>query len=280
MAFNYALLDKRAVFSLSGDDRFDYLQGILTQDVAPCRYGNVAYGLMLQAQGKFMCDMFVVPAEDKLWLDVSGSYAESVEAKLGLYKLGRNVTLERVPAKIYACWGEDVPAGDDDILIYDDVREGARFKRLLVAGMMTSSIFQNGEKVNVGEYRRRRIFSGLPDGDEDLSFNASYPLDFGMDKIGAFSFSKGCYIGQEVTARMYYKGKRKKALISLHAESGETFPIDGGDVMLSGKKIGHITSSEGDAALALLTDRSEYTDNQKVTVGAMQAKMANLPFAA
>jgi len=276
MAFHYALLEKRVAFAVRGKDRFDYLQGILTQDIAPCRYGNVVYGLMLQAQGKFLCEAFVVPDEETLWLDSSGAYADSVAAKLGLYKLGRDVSVERAFAKFYVCWGDNLPKAEGRALVYDDVRHGADFRRILAPEGITAPL-KGGEKANFSAYRRRRIMAGLPDGDEDLAFNASYPLDFCMDGVGAFSFTKGCYIGQEVTARMYYKGKRKKAPFTLLADGGEIFPVDGGDVCLpSGQKIGAVTSSEGDAAMALALDRALLKQGEKVSVGGVGASIAGI----
>lgn len=276
MTFHYALLEKRAVFAVRGKDRIPYLQGILTQDVAPCRFGGVAYGLMLQAQGKFLCEAFVAPTEETLWLDCSGSYADSVAAKLGLYTLGRDASVERVRMKVYVCWGTAAPEAKNAAICYADPRPGSDFFRVLVKEG-DAFPFNEGEKANFSIYRRRRIMAGLPDGDEDLSFNASYPLDFCLDGLDSISFSKGCYIGQEVTARMYYKGKRKKAPFTLQADDGDMFPVEGGEVFSkTGEKIGDVTSSEGDAAMALALDRDRVAAGNQVFVGGVKASVTHV----
>jgi folate-binding protein YgfZ len=270
-----SLLPVRAVLAVSGLGRFDYLQGVVTQDVAPCKEGKPVYALTLRPQGKFMADMFIVPDGERLLLDVSASHIAEVLSKLRLYGMGRDAQVAEAEGhRVFAYWGEGtaVPDGGGGGVFYPDLRhEGMGVRAILPEGAEAP-----GASGDIRDYRYLRIGLMVPSGDEDLYYDVSYPLDVGMERYHAVSFAKGCYVGQEVTARMYHKGQRKKALALLRTEGGTPFPDaeEGEDILLpNGETAGTLLSSERDLALGLVRDRDLLPPGSAVEAGGVLASV-------
>lgn len=226
----------RRVIAVSGADARRFLQGLLTQDMARISGTELQFAAMLSPQGKLLYDGFLrLEGEAVLW-DVAASQAEALLAALRRYKLRSAVTLELRDAAITFHDADNAPDG-----AFADPRHPAMPHRVYGVAASVS---------HADSYHRARFAFGLPEAAFDTD-GSDVAMDMGYDALGAISFSKGCYVGQEVTARMHYKQiARKQVMCVAAADTLEGVPehtIRAGDLV-----IGEMRSYMGNAALALV----------------------------
>lgn len=238
----YAHLYDRTIIALSGDDRISFLQGLITNDAEKLAQGETLYAALLSPQGKFLHDFFVIPEPERILVDVNKDRANDLLARLKIYKLRSKVTIEPLELQVTAIWPH-APQG------VADPRLPALGSRSY--GDVDVSSYQ------MGDYAHHRISLGVPDGAKDMHIDKSLPLEFGLDKLHGVSFSKGCYVGQEVTARSKFRGQVRKALYCV--SSAANLPPLGTPVVTSGKEVGELRSVSGSIGLALL--RIEEVEN-------------------
>jgi len=228
-----AHLSDRAVLRISGGEARDFLQGLLTNDVG----GHLpAYAGLLSAQGKTLTDMIVHQGGDELLLDVASGEADGLARRLGMYKLRRAVTIEASDAQVFARW-EAFNEGPDG--------ERTPDPRLPELGERWLG-FEAHDRASLEDYHRYRLTLGVPDTPEmtDLLW-----LETNAAELRGVSFTKGCYVGQENTARMHHKDKLRRRLL----------PVRGavpGPVMAGDREAGEVRSQHGDLGMAYL--RMEY----------------------
>ncbi len=235
------LLADRAVISVTGKDSQKFLQGLLTQDIKKAGPLDLMYSLMLTPQGKILYDFFILQltAEEYL-LDCPASYIEQIIKAMQRYRLRSEVQLEDVSAR----YGVYISVADEGLL--PDPRHSALGGR---------SIRPRNEEVDESiwlQYHQQRIALGIVDYQLDLVPERFFPLELGMEQ--SISYDKGCYVGQEVTARTHYSGTIRKKLYPVVAY-GQIQPHQ--EVMQEerdiGKMLGSIPSVEGSYyGLALL----------------------------
>jgi hypothetical protein len=237
MSIYFTKLPDRAFISVSGEARIDFLEGLITNSISNIQDNQLIYSCLLNAQGKFLFDFFIRAESDTLILECEGGErAISLLQKLKLYKLRSKVTLEMQDnVDVYAVWG-----GNNS---YKDPRHTDMGYR--------SYTKPNGEEKPFEAWDTHRIKLGVPDGSRDLTVEKSTLLDFNIDKLNGIDFKKGCYVGQEVTARMHYRGLAKKHLQIIE---WDTLPNLGEDIIIDGKMIGEMRSSQGNIGLALIKD--------------------------
>lgn len=227
-----AHLSDRAVLRIVGADARPFLQDLLTNDVN----GHLpVYAGLLSAQGKTLVDMIVHQGGDELLLDVAAPHADALAKRLGIYKLRRDVTIEASDAQVFARW-ED-PDGDRT----PDPRLPELGERWLG--------FDARARASLEDYHRHRLTLGVPDTAEmaDLLW-----LETDAAELNGVSFAKGCYVGQENTARMHHKDKLRRRLLPVRG-GGVDGPIMAGD-----REAGDLRSRHGDLGMAYL--RMEYAD--------------------
>jgi len=251
------VLKNRCVISISGQDRKSFLQGLITNDVSKAGDGKAFYALMLSPVGRFLYDFFIVEKGEKLFLDCCLEKVDEIVQKLSFYKLRSKVEIGKEPNLVVVSFGSLI----GKIGFVDSRNSEMGFRSFVAKDQLQSALGESGlermEKGNehmVGiansnqqqgkdllDYNFRRINLKLPD-DSDLTFEKSFPLEFGFDDLNAVDYQKGCYVGQETTARMHYKGTiRKKVFL---VEVLECKEIDKGTEIEAGdKKIGEILSS-------------------------------------
>ncbi len=237
----YCLLSSRALTYISGADALSFLQGVLTCDVRPAFEGKAAvFGALLSPQGKFLHDLFLLPWEGGVVLDVDAGRAADLLARLKMYRLRSAVSMEPLSGQqLYALWGEE--ANGQGLA---DPRLPALGARLVV------SAAPKGQQVDEAAYHHHRLTLGVPDGARDMIVEKSLLLEFGIDQLHGVDFGKGCYIGQEVTARSKFRGQVRKGLYCVSAEG--TLPECGAAIMQEGKEVGLLRSVSGQIGLALV----------------------------
>jgi folate-binding protein YgfZ len=238
-----ALLPDRAVLEISGEDRVAFLQGLISNDVTKARADQALWAALLTPQGKWLTDFFVIATGDLLLLDVEAAQLSMLIQRLSRFRLRAKVTLRDASADwcVHAAWGEGTPP---EGLAARDPRLPEAGWRVLAPGTLPTS-------ASPMDYAAHRIGLGLPDGSQDMEAEKSVLLEGGFDELNGISWTKGCYMGQELTARTRYRGLLKRRLVPVAIEGPA--PERGTPIMTpDGAEAGEMRSSLGARGLALL----------------------------
>lgn len=225
----------RAVLRITGADRETFLQGLVTNDVRRLKDGPV-YAALLNPQGKYLADFLLVPAGDAILLDVQADLAEGLLRRLQMYRLRADVTVERSDLSVSRGLGP-TPEG-----AFADPRHPALGWRAY--GPATA------EAGSTAPWDALRVEHLIPETGIELRPDDSYILEAGFERLNGVDFRKGCYVGQEVTARMKHKTELKKGLVRVRV-TGDAGP--GTEITTEdGKPAGVLFTRAGDQAIAFL----------------------------
>lgn len=240
----YTQLKNRGLIHIEGEDRVEFLQGLVTNDVTKLQEQRIQYACLLTPQGKFLHDFFVHWGDDFILLDCEGGFrAEDLFERLNKYRLRSKVTLSLEKENpVYAIMGCELENALPDPRHF---ALGAR--RFEKPDTLTREDFD--------EWDKQRIILGIPDGSRDLEVERSTLLECNLDRFNAIDWDKGCYMGQELTARMKYRNLGKKHLQVIKF-TGMAVPAPFQDIDIDGKTIGTMRSSSGDIGLALIKDEA------------------------
>jgi folate-binding protein YgfZ len=231
-------LNNRGVVRVSGVDAASFLQGLISNDINKAEEKRLLYALFLSPQGKFLYDLFILRELDSSFIiDLPLLYVGEFLKKLAMYKLRSEVALEDVSDSYKVFFSES----KNDISSPDP--------RNTELGYRTISKDISDFKEGLDIYEQNRIRLLIPDAEKDLIYNKSFPLEYGLEKLNAIDFKKGCYIGQELTARTYHRGEVRKQLYKFssdHSLAKEAV------INSNGEKIGIILGMFGKHGLCLL----------------------------
>ncbi len=268
------LLEHRGVLRVGGPDSRSFLQGVVTADVERVDPGRAAWSAFLTPQGKFLHEFFLVEADGALLLDCEAGRRADLMKRLSIYKLRSKAEIEDATDSlaIVALVGEGalaaagLPAESGSAaafaggVAFVDPRLAALGGRALLprdgaAAALEGAGFRLG---TLADYDRVRLALGVPDGSRDLEVERSILLENGFDELGGVDWKKGCYMGQELTARTKYRGLVKKRLMPVRIDGPA--PEPGTPVLREGKEAGVMRSACDGVGLALLRlDRLEGT---------------------
>jgi len=235
------LLNDRAILTLSGSDCKSFLQGLITNDINRISEDSAIYAALLTPQGKFLHDFFITEKEDTLFLDCEKGRMADIYKRLMMYRL-------RADVKIADCSeAYDVLASEklssEGILSYPDPRHRDMGFRNII---LTSAISPSSQKDDL--YDTQRLSIGLPDGSKDFDIDKTLILEGNLEELNGVDFNKGCYVGQEVTARMKHRAILKKRLLPIMVDG--PLPARGTEIIDdAGKKIGDIRSGHDNRAI-------------------------------
>ncbi|MGE5267671.1 MAG: YgfZ/GcvT domain-containing protein [Deltaproteobacteria bacterium] len=254
---NIILLADRGVVSVEGAQARPFLQGLVTNDIGKLDRDAAIHAGLLSPQGKILFDFFIVKSADGVLLDVARDRAGDLVKRLTLYKLRAAVTIQDVSDRfrVYAVFGSGpMPGGDilNEGITYSDPRLAALGWRAIVAADRSIAA-----DANIDAYDAHRIALGVPEGGRDYAFGDAFPHEALFDQLNGVSFSKGCYVGQEVVSRMEHRGTARKRVVYVETLDGTALhgdePVQAGDV-----EIGRVGSVSGSRGLALIRlDRVE-----------------------
>lgn len=230
-------LSNRSVIKVTGKDAEPFLQGLISNDINKCSNESLLYSMLLSPQGRFLYDFFILKIEGGFLLDCPKKYVLEIISKLSLYKLRQEIDIVNL-SQTHKVFVSDKQL--DGFLI--DPRCSEMGYRII-----SSKDFSSETKV--AEYEELRIKKLIPDADKDFVYNKSFPLEFGANELNAIDYKKGCYVGQEVTARTNYRGVVRKKLYRFEAN---TDVKSGSEIHASGEKIGVALGMEGNFGLCLL----------------------------
>lgn len=254
MVHKLTQLTHRSILEIQGEDRASFLQGLITNDIQKVTPEHTIYATFLTPQGRFLYDFFIMEKEGSYYLEGEADRLENLLKKFNLYKLRSQVSFTLRPdLKVFALWGEGVAA----VLKMKEetgfTREGVFMDpRLLDLGARSigEEAWEGFQFVSPQDYDLYRLFLGVPEGGRDLIPEKAIPLESGLDELNAISWAKGCYIGQELTARTKYRGLVRKRLFPVSIE-GES-PTETAEIILDDTPVGEMRSHNGLQGLALL----------------------------
>lgn len=199
------LLKDRQVITLSGKDNFQFLQGLLTNDIYQIKDYQLQYSVMLNARGRFLYDFFIFLQDDKIFIDCCSKHCDDIIAKFNIYKLRSEVEI-KIDNAIKVYFSDKIYSSSD--CSFKDPRSQNMGYRIYNKEILDASN-------DLSQYHKIRIINKIAEGSWDLTFEKSLILEFAFDKLNAINFDKGCYMGQELTARTYHVGEiRKKIFIA------------------------------------------------------------------
>jgi len=251
-----AHLPARGVIEVAGEDRVAFLQGLVSNDVAVAAPGRAVFAALLTPQGKWLADFFILAEGDRLLLECEAAQVAMLVSRLSRFRLRSKVALRDASAEyaVYAGWGgAEPPAG---AIATPDPRLPEAGWRALAAAPLASD-------ASAEAYDRHRLALGLPEGGLDLTPEQSVLLEAGFDELHGVSWTKGCYMGQELTARTKYRGLLKRRLVPVAVEG--TLPEPGTPILSAGAELGTMRSGRDGQGIALL--RLEALDGRPLECG-------------
>lgn len=235
---SFVTLPNRGQIHIIGADAFDFLQGLITNNLERLNEDNLLYSCFLTPNGKFLFDFFVQQSADGLILDVEGgTRAQDFYAALKRYAFRVKLEFDLIEnADVYTIF--DSEGGRPD------PRHPALGRRSFEKPELEEKPFADWDQI--------RIRHCIPDGSRDMQPERSTLIECNLERLGAIDFKKGCYMGQELTARMHYRGLAKKHLYAIENPKG--LPEPDTAIEIGGKQVGVMRSSCGHVGIALLKD--------------------------
>lgn len=254
---SFSLIPHRSVIAVGGADRVEFLQGLISNDTTKVAPGRAVWAALLTPQGRFLNDMFVIDGgDDTLLLETERERAPALAKKFSLYKLRSKVTVEDRSAAMEVAvvfgTGSERALQIDGTIAFVDPRLAELGVRVLApAGAVAALLSAHGiAAAPLDDYDALRLSLGVPDGSRDLPVEKALLLESGFDELNGVDWKKGCYMGQELTARTKYRALVRKRLFPVSVEGA--LPAPGTSVYLHGKEVGELRSGSGRRALALL----------------------------
>ncbi len=225
----------RTVLRVAGADRESFLEGLVSNSVARVAQGPV-YAAMLSPQGKYLFDFIMSGGEDSILLDVHVDRAAALAQRLTMYRLRADVVITDTGLNVLQGF-DDMPDG-----AFMDPRSEALGWRMYGDGC-------GAPELDISAWDALRVANEIPETGVELQPEDSYILEVGFERLNGVDFRKGCYVGQEVTARMKHKTELKKGLVGVSvngdAEAGTPITTDG-------KPAGTLHTVSGGQGLAYL----------------------------
>lgn len=281
---HYALLEDRGIVSVSGEDAAKFLQGIITNNMELLGKQPAIHTALLAPQGKILFEFFVARSGPGYLLDVARSQVADLIKRLALYKLRAKVEIKDVSTDycVVALWGcsprSDAAAAGR--VIFTDPRLQGLGQRILaeVRSAAGAASGTGAVEATAADYDAHRIALGVPEITKDYPPNDTFAHEANLDVLKSVSFTKGCFVGQEVASRMEHRGTARTRAVIVEAER----PLAPSSTITAGEAaIGTIGSTAGTRAIALARlDRAEEAQakNQPLTAAGVALTLRRPPY--
>jgi folate-binding protein YgfZ len=257
----FIVLDKTATIRVEGDDRIQFLQGQLTQDINLISQDKALYAGFCNPKGRVLAFMLCYVAHESIHIQLDNSIKESILKKLKMYVLRSKVSLNLleetftsigfVGTKALVERNIQAPKNHLDIVQYQDViimrigQDGERYQLMGEASKVNEFIklnFSAYSTMSLDDWNNLNILDGIPD-IYPTTQEAFIPQSLNMDLIEGINFKKGCYTGQEIVARTHYLGKVKRRMYRAFIKS--QVDLNPGDQILNknGEETGQLVRS-------------------------------------
>ena len=235
-------------FEISGKDSVSFIQNLITNDIEKCINGSIIYSCLLTPQGRFLADFFIFNVNDSYFFETNKKFYNNLLARLKIYKLRSDIEINEV-SNLHSYSIFNIDYNTENIVLLNDPRNINLGKKLILGKEI---LINDNEaiEINETEYHEILIENTTPYSPFDILENKSLLLENNFDNLNAIDWKKGCYVGQEITARMKYRGLLKKKLYSLYLSKGEI--EDNKELFVNNKKIGYIISKANYKIFAVL----------------------------
>jgi tRNA-modifying protein YgfZ len=246
-----SVLSDRSVIAVGGAEARSFLQGLISNDMENCAPGRAIYSALLTPQGKVLYEFLITESEGRFLLDCATARAAELVKRLIFYRLRAKIDIAPADLAVAAAWDNE-PAIYSDVVVFPDPRLPALGLRMIATRPQLQRIVDEAE---AGDYQAHRLRLGVPDS-ADLPPDTVFALDAGFEELGGVDFKKGCYVGQEVTARMKHRASARRRF--LIAEFEGELPPPGTKLEAAGRDLGNFATGMQGHALALVRlDRLE-----------------------
>ncbi len=265
MSRHYSLLPDRGVLTVGGPDRVEFLQGLISNDVTRVADDRSIWAAYLTPQGKYLHDFFVMELDGVFGLDCEAVRLTDLGQRLNRHKLRAKIELGIGDSfAVLALFGADALAALElpeeagaarrlggGVVFVDPRLPQAGARAVLPKDEAASIVEALGFlSADAAQYDDLRLELGLSDGSRDMIVEKSVLLECNFDELHGVDWDKGCYMGQELTARTKYRGLLKKRLVPVMLEG--PVPETGAAIFSDKKEVGEIRSVRGNRGLAIL----------------------------
>jgi folate-binding protein YgfZ len=261
-ATGYVVLEDRGVLAVAGADARRFLQGLISNDVGLLTPGRAIYAALLTPQGKYLFDFMLFEHEDEIWLDVEAARRRELVQRLTMYRLRAKVTIEDRSDALAVVAILGIGAGLPDergaaralgqgIVAIDPRLAALGARAVLPVECVGPAMAELGASpLPAAAYAARRLAHGVPASSDDLVVQKSLLLESNFVELAGVAFDKGCYVGQELTARTKYRALVRKRLLPVRVDC--PLPAPGTPLLLAGREAGEMRSAAGDRGMALV----------------------------
>ena len=252
------ILLERAVVQIKGADSQKFLQGMVTNDIVKHTY---SYNYLLNNQGKYLFDFFVLKQKDGSYLlDIHKDSLDIFLKRLNLYKLRSNIEINDLSDEYNVFYSKIEISSDMEFSLKDP-----RYKKLGYRSYIKSSNIDKLLQTTRNLYISDKYKYTIIDGNTDLVFERSMPIEYGGEELHAISYQKGCYVGQEVVSRIKYQGVVRKKIFKLIFGAKIVVNLQGAAVIdMNDNQLGIVCSNYKDQAIALLREESYLNLERKI----------------
>ena len=253
---HFERLESRGVVTVGGEDRNTFLQGLISNDIDRVSADRAIWAALLTPQGRVLVDFMISRTEDGFLIECDAGRADELFTRLRRYRLRRPIELTReTELAVWVIWGIDSPPAG----ARRDTRRDTRHPDLGWRMIAAQDAFAQDTCVDIApaaieNWHRLRIAAAVPQGPVDLVPERALMLEAGLDRLGALDFQKGCYVGQEVTARTHYRGLVKRRIAPFAVTGAGCAP--GATITSDDKALGTVLSTvcgpEGGMCLAAM----------------------------
>ena len=245
MQENISILKDRSVIRIFGMDNENFLNNIFTNDINLINQNEVIPSALLSPQGKIIFDVLMFQLENynddkkNIFLECDTSQTKELINKLKLYSLRQDVIIIETDLTVLTT---NQAKKFENIKL--DIRFSVpKFGRLYLKKKQLESFKPLNLSSNLNWYNKLKFSECVPEGSKEIPFNTIFPFEIDMILEKGVCFKKGCFIGQEVIARVKYKGKIKKKYFSFKISSNKNIDLKSTILNENGTEIGKIIYS-------------------------------------
>lgn len=227
--FPETALPERAILRIDGAEARHFLHNLVTADIERLKDGEATYAALLSPQGKILADFFVLAEGESFVIDCAAAHLQDLLKRLAMYRLRAKIDIAEV----------------NDMEVVASPSSG-RYRDPRLAAMGWRSMVLKGTVPVREGYHAARISAGLADS-EEIGSGQLFPHDANLDQLGAVSFTKGCYVGQEIVSRMEHRATARSRILPIAFAGAKGSELRAGE-----KVLGTVLASADGLSLALL----------------------------
>ena len=262
------ILSNRSVLHITGPDSQIFLQGMITNDIIKNIY---SYNYLLTHQGKYLFDFFIYKQNDNSYfLDINLNNFADLQKHLTLYKLRRNLEIRDISSEYAISYSKLPIRSEVEFSIQDP-----RYNKLGCRSMIKHSNINSLKVTNGLLYLADKYKYAIVDGNPDLIYNRSIPVEYGAEELCSIDYHKGCYLGQEVISRVKYQGVIRKKIFKLQFDKKILPELSGAKITdLDNNILGIVCSNYKNQAIGLIREEKFLELKQKVAI--VDSQLANI----